>query len=117
MSKPTLTSPEGVTMIAIAAFADFVPPIFVLILNFFFGLGELISWPLDIFFTGLFGIWMWTRGGDMIRKGKGKRFLKKRGLWMLGEYVPILGSIAPFWLINVLLFLRSNKSNKKNKLV
>ena len=34
---PKLTDPEGVMMLVIAAFADFVPPIFVLILNGFYG--------------------------------------------------------------------------------
>lgn len=115
MEGPTLTNPEGVTMIALSAFADFVPPIFILSLDVLIGAGEPVSWALDIFFTVVFGIWMWTRGGDILRKGKGgakgkikgkfMRFLKRRGLWMLGEYVPVLGSIAPFWLIGTILFL------------
>lgn len=105
---PTLTNGEGVMMLVIAAFADFVPPIFVLTLNIFFGAGELLSWSLDILFTGLFGVWMWTRGKSVTQtKGRASRFLRRRGLWMLGEYIPILGSIAPFWIINVILFLRS----------
>lgn len=113
MEKPTLTNPEGIMMLAIAAFADFVPPIFVLVLDIFFGVGELLSWPLDIFFTAIFGIWMWTRGVSVRRtKGRAGRFLRRRGIWMLGEYIPILGSIAPFWIINTLFFLKEVNRKK-----
>lgn len=104
---PTLSNPEGIAMLAVAAFADLVPPVFILLLDIAFGVGELVSWAFDILFTIVLGGWMFIRGGEKMKTGKKVgQFLKRRAPWMAGEYVPILGSIAPFWLINTFLFLR-----------
>ena len=103
---PYLLSPEGIAMMTAALFFDFVPPVIVLTLNIFFGLGELLSWPLDILATIMIGGWMWARGGKMTFGKKFMRFLKKRGLFIFLEYVPIVGSIGPWWTINVFMFLR-----------
>jgi len=105
-NRPSLMSPEGVAMMSIAFAFDFVPPIFVLILDLAFGLGEVVSWTLDILATMIIGGWMYYRGGSMQGKGKFAKFLKRRVPWMAGEYVPILGSIMPFWVINTFLFLK-----------
>ena len=103
---PYLLSVAGVAMITIAMFFDFVPPVFVIMLDFFFGLGELISWPLDILATIILGGWMWIRGGKITKGKKLQNFLIKRGPFIFFEYVPILGSIGPWWTVNVFIFLR-----------
>jgi len=36
---------------------------------------------------------------------KMERFLKRRGPFILAEYIPVVGAL-PFWTINVFLFLK-----------
>lgn len=104
-NRPYILSPEGVAMISVALAIDLIPPIIVLVLNILFGLGELISWPIDILATIILGGWMWLRGGEMTFGKKLMKFLKRRVPFMVGEYIPIAGAL-PFWTINVFLFLR-----------
>jgi len=104
--RPELMSAEGVAMMTTALLFDFVPPAMVLALNLLFGLGELLSWPLDILATMMLGGWMWARGGKMPFRKKSTQFLKKRGLFIFLEYVPIVGSIGPWWTFNVFMFLK-----------
>lgn len=103
--RPELLSPEGIAMLTAAMVLDFIPPIFVLALNLFFGAGELVSWPIDIFGTIVLGGWMWISGGKMSFGKKFMQFIKKRGPFIVGEYIPIAGAL-PFWTINVFLFLK-----------
>ena len=49
--RPELLSGEGIAMMGVALMFDLIPPVFVLTLNIFFGIGELISWPIDILAT------------------------------------------------------------------
>lgn len=103
--RPYILSPEGIAMLSVALILDLVPPIFVLALDFFFGIGELISWPIDIFGTIVLGTWMYARGGQGTTGKKLGRFLKRRAPLIVGEYIPVVGAL-PFWTINVLFFLR-----------
>ena len=103
--RPGVLSPEGVAMLSVALLLDLVPPVFVLALDIFFGVGEFISWPIDIFGTIILGGWMWARGGKMAFGKKMERFLKRRGPFILAEYIPVVGAL-PFWTINVFLFLK-----------
>ena len=98
-------SPEGVAMLSVALLLDLVPPVFVLALDILLGAGELISWPIDIFGTIVLGGWMWARGGKIASGKKMGQFLKRRGPFILAEYIPIVGAL-PFWTINVFLFLK-----------
>lgn len=104
-NRPKLLSVEGVAMMSVAMIFDFVPPVFVLILDFFFGMGELISWPIDIFATIILGGWMWIRGGKQGTGEKLVEFLKKRAPLAAMEFIPIIGE-GPWWTINVFLFLK-----------
>jgi hypothetical protein len=103
--RPGVLSPEGVAMLSVALILDLVPPVFVLALDIFFGVGEFISWPIDIFGTIVLGGWMWARGGKIASGKKMGQFLKRRGPFILAEYIPIVGAL-PFWTINVFLFLK-----------
>lgn len=104
-TSPDILSPEGVAMMGTAIAFDFIPPVVVLVLDALFGLGELISWPLDILATIILGGWMWARGGKMTFGKKLGKFLKRRGLLVAFEYIPIWGEL-PWWTINVFLFLK-----------
>ena len=96
-------------MLSVAAFADLVPPLIVLPLDIIFGIGEILSWILDITLTITLGSWMFIRGGGpLIGRKKLTRFLQRRVPLMLGEYIPIAGDILPLWLINVVLFLQES---------
>ena len=107
--RPTIFSPEGVLMLSVAAFADLVPPLIVLPLDIIFGIGEILSWILDITLTITLGSWMFIRGGgQLIGRKKLTKFLQRRAPLMLGEYIPIAGDILPLWLINVVLFLQES---------
>ena len=105
IEAPDILSGEGIAMLAAAVAFDFIPPIIVLPLNIFFGLGELISWPLDILATMILGTWMFVRGGEKTFGKKFGRFLKRRAPFIAAEYVPLVG-IFPFWVLNVFLFLK-----------
>lgn len=102
---PDILSGEGIAMMAAAAAFDLIPPVFVLTLNIFFGLGELLSWSLDILATMILGTWMFVRGGEKTFGKKFGRFLKRRAPLIAAEYVPIVGAF-PFWMLNVFLFLK-----------
>ena len=102
---PDILSGEGIAMMAAAAAFDLIPPVFVLTLNIFFGLGELLSWSLDILATMILGTWMFMRGGEKTFGKKFGRFLKRRAPFIVAEYVPLLGA-GPWWMVNVFLFLK-----------
>ncbi len=99
-TRPELLSAEGIAMLSVALMFDLIPPVFVIALDFLFGAGELISWPIDIFATIVLGGWMWIRGGE-----KMTGFLKTRGALAALEYIPLVGE-GPWWTINVFLFLK-----------
>lgn len=105
-SAPPLMSGEGIAMLTIAAMFDLIPPILVIPLDFLFGIGELISWPLDMLATVLLGGWMWARGGKMPFKKKAGNFAKKRLIFFAIEYIPGIGSVVPSHIINVYRFLK-----------
>lgn len=109
-----LLSTEGLTWLPMAILLD-IFGIICLILNIFFGAGEILSWISDgigiIFING----WMLFRSGkvvetpsrtkgglfrfDFLRKlfrGKYKRFLTP----ILGEVAPFVGAL-PFWSLAV----------------
>jgi len=102
---PYIFSPEGIAMLTIALLLDIIPPVIVLLLDFFFGLGEPFSWALDIFGTMTLGLWMWARGGEMTLGKKFARYLKRRAPLIVAEYIPVVGA-GPWWTINVILFLK-----------
>jgi len=112
-----LVSPEGVAMISIAGILDLVGVI-CLVLNIFFGVGEILSWISDgvgiIFISG----WMLfrsrrvevpervkrrtERGLRKLFRGKWKKFLTP----ILGEVAPLVGAF-PFWSLAVYYELTS----------
>lgn len=104
-ARPSIFSPEGVAMLVTAIVFDFVPPVIVLVLDFFFGIGEILSWAIDIFATITLGVWIWVRGGDMTFGKKFTRYLKRRAPFIVAEYIPVFGE-GPWWTVNVLLFLK-----------
>ena len=109
-SRPTFSNPEGVLMLAIAFFADFIFNIGAIILYPLFGFGEVVSWAGDILFTATLGLWIFMRGGQgTVKRGKMGEFFKKRFVWIAAEWLPIIGILLPAWTINVVLFLRQKK--------
>lgn len=111
-----LTRPE-VIMLLIAILLD-IFGIICLILDIFFGVGEIPSWISDgvgiVFISG----WMWFRSGrvevpERVKKGA-ERGLRKlfRGKWkkfltpILGEVAPLVGAF-PFWSLAVYYELTS----------
>ena len=68
---PGILSLEGVAMMGTAAAFDIIPPVFVLVLDIFFGLGELLSWPLDILATMILGTWMHEAAKKLLVKSLG----------------------------------------------
>lgn len=104
-SRPTPFNPEGILMIGTAMFADLIS-LLCLALDIFFGIGEIIAWIPDIFFTIILGGWMYMRGSGGLNTGrKISNFLKKRGSMMALKYVPFLGTAMPIWTITVIMFL------------
>jgi len=103
--RPYIFSPEGVAMLIFAILLDFAPPIIVLILDFFFGIGEVVSWIVDIFGTITLGLWIFLRSGEMTFGKKLTRYLKRRAPFIVAEYVPVFGE-GPWWTLNVFLFLK-----------
>ncbi|MBI1888320.1 MAG: hypothetical protein HYS15_00055 [Candidatus Spechtbacteria bacterium] len=105
---PTLLSIEGIAMLFTALAFDFIPPIFIFLLDlnpFLPGAGEFISPVIDVFATITLGGWMFLRSGGQGIGGKLTQFIKKRGALIGLEYVPILGE-GPWWTINVFMFLK-----------
>ena len=107
---PTLTQPEGLAMLAVAVFADFITPIITLGFDLLFGIGEVIDYIFDIFYTATLGTWMFLRGA---RKNRGSRFLKRRLPLILVEYIPLLSSFSPTWTIAAVIFLRENEKHEE----
>ena len=113
-SRPTFSNPEGVLMLAIAFFADFIFNIGAIILYPLFGFGEVVSWAGDILFTATLGLWIFMRGGQgTVKRGKMGEFFKKRFVWIAAEWLPIIGILLPAWTINVILFLRQGGGTSK----
>lgn len=105
---PELLGVEGIAMLFTALMFDFIPPIFIWILNlnpFLPGAGEFISPGVSFFATITLGAWMFFRGGRQGMSGKLMQFIKKRGPLIGLEYVPILQD-APLWTVNVFMFLK-----------
>ncbi|MFY9457545.1 MAG: hypothetical protein WAP23_01260 [Candidatus Spechtbacterales bacterium] len=104
-NRPDLLSGEGIAMISVALMLDLIPPVFVIALDFFFGMGELISWPIDIFATIVLGGWMYMRGGNVSAGKKFTNLVKKRAVFFAAEFIPIVGE-GPWHTINVFKFLK-----------
>lgn len=109
-SGPTLGQPEGIAMLAIAVFADFITPIITLGFDFLFGIGEVIDYVFDIFFTAILGTWMYLRGA---RRNRASRFLKRRLPLIVIEYIPLLSSFSPTWVIATIIFLREGEKHEE----
>lgn len=107
-----LTRP-GVIMLFIAILLDLFG-IICLILDIFFGLGEIPSWISDgigiIFISG----WMFLKSGKIEAPERTQRGLRKlfRGKWkkfltpIIGEVAPFVGAL-PFWSLTVYYELTS----------
>jgi hypothetical protein len=108
-----LISPEGVAMMFVAGILDIIGVI-CLILDIFFGIGEIPSWISDgigiIFISG----WMFLRSGRVEAPERAQRGLRKlfRGKWkrfltpIIGEVTPFVGAL-PFWTLSVYFELTS----------
>lgn len=109
-----LVSPEGVAMISIAGILDLVGVI-CLVLDIFFGVGEILSWLSDGIGIIFIGGWMFFRSGKVVGapkrtkgglfsldflktifRGKYKKFLTP----IIGEVLPFVGAL-PFWSLAV----------------
>jgi len=82
---------------------DFLPAILCLFLDIFAGIGEVISYVFKVLATLTIGVWMTIRSLTTGRGGHA-RTLAKIILPILGEYIPFLGTIAPFWTLAVIFY-------------
>jgi len=125
-----LFTPEAVIMISFAVFTD-AGEFFLELIPF---AGQILSVILDIIALILIGLWIYVRSGrtaatettklrvervkakmgKTIKTGKGlRKKAGKIGKWLkpfcMGfEMIPILSSIAPLWIVAVLLELASD---------
>lgn len=113
MPEGSLTSPEGILMLLVAAIIDIVG----LILLCLSWLGVDDYGILDTIGLVIIGGWMFFRSGKISgTKGAqkvGKKVFKKLGLTFLVEVIPFLGSAAPCWVVAVYSELKN--SEKENK--
>jgi len=112
-----IISPEGVAMLSLAGILDIIGVI-CLILDLFFGIGEIPSWISDGVGIIFIGGWMWFRSGRITvperAKKRTEKYLRKifRGKWkkfltpVVGEVAPIVG-VLPFWTLAVYYELTS----------
>ena len=107
--RPTLTSPEGILMLAVSVIADLLG-IVCLILDLAFGIGEIAHLIVDVIFTIIFGVWMIARSGTPRAGSRIGQFIKKRLFGWIGlEFVPVIGDIVPAWTIAAMQFLKENE--------
>lgn len=125
-------SPQGLVMFTVAGILDLVGA-FLLILDIFFGIGEILSYIPDVIGILFFGLWLYFRSsgerslkettGELKEKVAERRQERKQmvktarkglsrvarfGLSALGELLPFIGAI-PFWTIFVYQELTSKK--------
>lgn len=108
--RGTILGPEAVLMFFIAILLDLFG-LLCLALNFFFGIGEILSFIPD--FLGLFiiGGWMLIRSGIITEtkgvKKMGTKIFKRLGLSFLVELIPVVGNVAPCWTLAVYFELKN----------
>jgi len=112
-----LLTPEGTVMLSLAVMLD-IFGVLCLIMDVFFGLGEIPSWISGAVGIIFIGGWMLFRSGRMAVPGRAKkrvgRGLRKvfQGKWkrfltpILGEVTPVIGGL-PFWTLAVYYELTS----------
>ncbi len=112
-----LLRPEGIAMMSLAGILDLIGLI-CLILDIFFGVGEIPSWISDGVGIIFVGGWMFFRAGrvevpERVKRGVDKGLRKLfRGKWkkfltpVIGEVAPFVGAL-PFWTISVYFELTS----------
>ena len=106
-----MTAFEFIVMITIALALDAVGVI--LFILSFIGIGIPLSWLTDAIGGLAIGGWIFLRSGG---QPMGKRLVKtgkRAGLTLLGEVIPFLGDIMPFWTISVLFEILTGKKSEK----
>lgn len=104
-SRPSVLSAEGIAMLSAALILDIVLGVAVIFTDFFGGIGEVVFAPVKFFGTMILGFWMYARQENPPAGNKLLHFIKKRGIYLGAENVPII-SAGPWHTINVFMFLR-----------
>lgn len=101
---PDIFSPEGFLILLWAFFLDIILGVPIFILEFF-GIGIPMSWIVDVLGVLTIGIWSWRKTGHMQVTRRAMRLLKRPGLALLFEAIPIVG-ILPLWMLYVFIDLK-----------
>jgi len=109
----TFLSPEGIIMMSLAIFLDGSE----FLVNYIPVIGQTISVIIDIIALLFIGGWMLFRSGIIrapkrvtARVGKAVKWAQRlkwlRPLFIVIEFIPIVGSILPLWVVVVYLELK-----------